>query len=370
MKPKYKYYVWEETPLTFYRILTRLLWIPLVIGTIGSIQLILDWISIPSFYTYGFFWYDMTARVCLWVLTAASIYFLQRGCWTGVVSFLIYLSLVTCNQIIVAAISSPDSLAAAILGGIIAWAILFLPCWIYFHKRRPIFYPFFQQDFEQADFTDPIHGSEQESSSLGTPPPDAETQPASQRAHPARAKYDTFFCCPNCGNLVKKGRYTCDCGYIFKRKINWRKIFKFNKKQPYIFTAVLIMFCFIAYFAYNQGYAAAKKQFDKTDEINSLKSENKRLKTRINSLNNQLTESTEQLTKTESSLDDAELRLSFWDNHAVIVTEHGTKYHKFYCYHLGNMDYFYIYNTELAESLGYTACKDCHPSTPSLVKIQ
>ena len=140
------------------------------------------------------------------------------------------------------------------------------------------------------------------------------------------------------------------------------------KKQPYIFTAVLIMFCFIAYFAYNQGYAAAKKQFDKTDEINSLESENKRLKTRINSLNNQLTESTEQLTETQSSLDDAELRLSFWDNHAAIVTEYGTKYHKFYCYHLGNMDYFYIYNTELAESLGYTACKDCHPPTLTITK--
>ncbi len=133
------------------------------------------------------------------------------------------------------------------------------------------------------------------------------------------------------------------------------------KKQPYIFTAVLILFCFIAYFAYNQGYAAAKKQFEKTDEINSLESENKWLKTRINLLNNQLTE-------TQSSLDGAELRLSFWDNHAVIVTEYGTKYHKFYCYHLENMDYFYIYNTELAESLGYTACKDCHPSTLTITK--
>ena len=323
MKPKYKYYVWEETPLTFYRILTRLLWIPLILGTIGSIQLIIDWISIPSYYTYGFFWYDIIARVCLWVLTAASIYFLQRGCWTGVVCFLLYLSLVTCNQVIVAVISSPDSLAAAIFGGIIAWAILFLPCWIYFHKRRPIFYPFFPQDFEQANFTDPIHESEQESSSLGTPQPDTETQPDSQRAHPARAKYDTFYCCPNCGSLVKKGRYTCDCGYIFKRKINWRKIFKFSA----VFVALVLCFVSVGYFSYEAGYQQA-------DEENAVEIQ------RLQNKNSQL-----------------EIEVDFWNSRVVLVTRAGKKYHRYGCPHL--TEPYTPYSILSAALNGYSPCLDC-----------
>ena len=323
MKLKYKYYVWEETPLTFYRILTRFLWIPLVIGTIRFIQLIMDWISIPSFYTYGFFWYDMTARICLLALTAASIYFLQRGCWTGVVCFLLYLSLVTCNQVIVAVISSLDSLAAAILGGIIAWAILFLPCWIYFHKRRPIFYPFFQQDFEQADFTDPLHEGEQESSSLGAPPPDTETQPDSQRAHPARAKYDTFYCCPNCGSLVKKGRYTCDCGYIFKRKINWRKIFKFSA----IFVALILCLASVGYFSYEAGYQQADEE--NAVEIQRLQNENSQL----------------------------EIEVDFWNSRVVLVTKTGQKYHHYGCPHL--TESYTLYSIVSAALDGYTPCLDC-----------
>lgn len=130
-----------------------------------------------------------------------------------------------------------------------------------------------------------------------------------------------------------------------------------------IVAAALFVFVLTAYFSYEQGYLSAKEEFDKSLEITSLTASNNRLQNQIDSLK-------EQLTKTENSLNDAEFRLSFWDDHAAIVTAHGTKYHKFYCYHLGNMDYFYIYNTELAESLGYTACKDCHPSTPSLTKIQ
>ncbi len=326
MKPKYKYYVWEETPLTFYRILTHLLWIPLILGTIGAIQLIIDWISIPSYYTYGFFWYDIIARVCLWSLTAASIYFLQRGCWTGVVCFLLYLSLVTCNQVIVTVISSPDSLAAAILGGIIAWAILFLPCWIYFHKRRPIFYPFFPQDFEQANFTDPIHESEQESSSpFGSSPPSSGTQSAFHKKHPLGRKYDTYYRCPGCGNLVKKGSYTCDCGYTFRRRINWRKAIRLGA----VLAAFILCLVSVGFISYVTGYQQADEK--NAVEIQKLQDENKLLERTVN----------------------------FWNSSVVLVTRTGTKYHHYGCPHLTQG--YYYYRLVEAKDLGYTPCKDCCP---------
>ncbi len=50
----------------------------------------------------------------------------------------------------------------------------------------------------------------------------------------------------------------------------------------------------------------------------------------------------------------------FYHDHAVIVTESGSRYHSYGCYHL-NYDSFWIYNVEAAKSEGYTPCKDCNP---------
>lgn len=50
---------------------------------------------------------------------------------------------------------------------------------------------------------------------------------------------------------------------------------------------------------------------------------------------------------------------SFFHDGAVIVTESGSRYHTYDCYH---WDYpIWIYNTENAKYLGYTPCKDCNP---------
>ncbi len=49
----------------------------------------------------------------------------------------------------------------------------------------------------------------------------------------------------------------------------------------------------------------------------------------------------------------------FYHSKAVIVTESGSRYHTYSCYH---WDYpIWIYNKEAAASEGYTPCKDCNP---------
>lgn len=50
----------------------------------------------------------------------------------------------------------------------------------------------------------------------------------------------------------------------------------------------------------------------------------------------------------------------FFHHGACVVTSSGSgsRYHHYDCYHLGDGGY-YIYNVELAESLGYTPCLDC-----------
>lgn len=126
-----------------------------------------------------------------------------------------------------------------------------------------------------------------------------------------------------------------------------------------IIAAALFVFVLTAYFSYEQGYLSAKEEFDKSLEITSLTASNKRLQSQIDSLKEQLSETNSQLSEAEGNLQSAEEELYFWDNYACIVTEYGEKFHKYGCYHLSNMEYFNIYNVELARSLGYFACKDC-----------
>ena len=56
--------------------------------------------------------------------------------------------------------------------------------------------------------------------------------------------------------------------------------------------------------------------------------------------------------------------LDYLSSNAVFVTETGNKYHRYYCDFLGARSYW-IYNIELAESMGYEPCSECWPSYDS-----
>lgn len=52
--------------------------------------------------------------------------------------------------------------------------------------------------------------------------------------------------------------------------------------------------------------------------------------------------------------------LLFWRNSAVLVTETGSKYHRWDCQYVQNRD-FWIYNFENAQYMGYSPCDVCSP---------
>lgn len=60
-------------------------------------------------------------------------------------------------------------------------------------------------------------------------------------------------------------------------------------------------------------------------------------------------------TEFDSSASD---ELTWWRDHAVIVTIGGEKYHTYDCEYVQGHD-FYIYNIDLAVSKGYTPCSVC-----------
>lgn len=68
----------------------------------------------------------------------------------------------------------------------------------------------------------------------------------------------------------------------------------------------------------------------------------------------------EEINRYQKNLGAISHEYSFYHDHAVIVTESGSRYHSYGCYHIRNAS-FWIYNVEAAKSEGYTPCKDCNP---------
>lgn len=85
----------------------------------------------------------------------------------------------------------------------------------------------------------------------------------------------------------------------------------------------------------------------------------------LSTLNSQLEDMTErhdsllQQSETQATqLNKQTQELNFWEDHAVICTTEGKKYHHYGCGHLDGRS-IYIFNIEYAKSLGYTPCLDC-----------
>lgn len=67
----------------------------------------------------------------------------------------------------------------------------------------------------------------------------------------------------------------------------------------------------------------------------------------------------EEINRYQNNLGAISDEYNFYHDGAVIVTESGSRYHTYDCYHWNYP--IWIYNVEAAKSKGYTPCKDCSP---------
>ena len=138
--------------------------------------------------------------------------------------------------------------------------------------------------------------------------------------------------CSRCGSVVDRETQICSgCGKKYFRGIT------FNK-----FTWLNLMFVLFISISFIINIVQYGENDDLEWEIN-------RLENRIDELEYE-------------GLDDIKdkIHLDFYERHVVIVGDDGTKkYHKYGCDDL-DTSYFWAYNTEKAEQLGYYACPKCH----------
>lgn len=169
--------------------------------------------------------------------------------------------------------------------------------------------------------------------------PTVQAKPSPKKEKPVKTKY-----CSRCGSVVDNKTKTCTgCG---KRYFRGLRLTKFS--VTIIILALIIAtvstLCVLLY-------------------VNTQE-----LKNEINDLERQVSTKLSTINRLENEVDDLEDekwenwdKIFFFDYHAEIVGDDGTKmYHKYGCDKLDTDDGFWIFNTEAADGRGYKECPHCH----------
>lgn len=75
-------------------------------------------------------------------------------------------------------------------------------------------------------------------------------------------------------------------------------------------------------------------------------------------LKNKVEKQKELINDNQLEINNLNSELGFYENNAVLVSEHGEKYHKYTCQYMKGKAYW-IFNVEAAESKGYEPCSVC-----------
>lgn len=145
--------------------------------------------------------------------------------------------------------------------------------------------------------------------------------------------------CKKCGSELDNTKKCTGCG---------KKYFKFKISHFIMFLLVIIIFLeSYTIFRLNNNIVNLSFEFETTKKALEQEKEN-HMETRKKYIDTAFSKDEEAM---------------FWSEHAVIVSNNGTKkYHYYGCEDL-MLNSFWIYNTDAAEGQGYTLCSKCYLRT-------
>lgn len=151
--------------------------------------------------------------------------------------------------------------------------------------------------------------------------------------------------CKKCGNAIDSQTKKCiGCG---KQYLRWKKLLMpLLVAIPFVALSTALYYYYSEYNYYKNKYDNAKK------EINELEDTLEECANLLEDVNSDYEDVYEGL---ELVLED----IGFYHEHVVFRSDDGTGlYHKYGCPHL-DLSYFWAYNTEYAEQLGFEPCSYC-----------
>ena len=326
-------------------------------GTVGFVNTATSWIAIPGYAWNPLLWAEMCMRFgCLLLCVLAAIY-LRRGRWIGVLCYWCYLVLLMVYQLFVIWAVRPENMGVQVLAQVVAFAAIFLPTFSYFQKRRPIFeprIPGIAEPYAAApEMPAQSAAAAEEEIQREEPAAPSQTEDAQIMVPARRKKYDTYYTCPNCGSLVIKGSYTCECGYVFRRKVNHKRIIGY-------LSAVLVSLALViggSYLSYWNGYEAGEDSQEK--ELRDMEQTLSEVRNERNDLRQKYTESEEKYDELISGLDPYMTEAAFLRNNIGFIVEDSPYYHNFWCDIFQDADTFWAHNLEYCTYLGYDMCPYC-----------
>lgn len=128
---------------------------------------------------------------------------------------------------------------------------------------------------------------------------------------------------------------------------------KMSKKVTIVFI-VLSVFFFLAYCGTKVNLDYAR------DKLENLEQEYESVQIELDVAKENYEQIKEQYSNVRSERNEMRSELNFWQDYAVMVTEHGEKYHTYGCQYVEGRT-FWIYNVEAAISRGYEPCSVCDP---------
>lgn len=280
---KYKYYIWEGTPLVFYNFLRKFLWVPLVIGGFSFVSYIQSWLSIQGYYTLWLFWADIAFTAGKFISLILAIYWLNKREWAGVLSLFTYQWIIVLYKCFEIWLLEEENKMAFMVIELIVGSIIFLPVLIYFVKRRPIFMP----TIHKVNFMEDIQNMDEKK-------PDQEDRPKreSQENAPIEKKEQLYICCPDCGSLCLYEDTRCACGHQFSKKLEREHKNRDIKIWIPVFVSVVILAASAAgwfltykgsedYHALDQEHSKLQENYTRVlnayhfslDKVNDLESE-------------------------------------------------------------------------------------------------
>lgn len=141
IKPKYS--DWDNTPLKFYKFHRAILPIGCALGIIYYIVWLFDLFVLSQYFRWWVLLFRSAIYLAILVLAVIANDGLHTRMWRGVRAYYVgvLLSLIDKVFVAIAASTGASITAVYIVGAVIAYAVLFIPVYIYYQKRRMLFSP-------------------------------------------------------------------------------------------------------------------------------------------------------------------------------------------------------------------------------------
>ena len=372
MKIEPKYYIWENTPLKWYKFLV---YFALVLGILSQ-----SVYSINILLSGNAHWLDLLySFISLAWLIFSEVQLANRK-WSGAVAYCLYFIFQGVYYFIFTVLYISYGLSFShLLSNVIAAFILVPILWVYFCKRRPLFSPWVDQhdtfvptaaspavENETSAFAEELKPEQPSYSepekSRSTPEPDAPS--LQQRIMASRERL--YRCCPQCGQLVPYIQTKCDCGYRFLSHIS--KAPKKEAPHQKILTGVLgalcLLLCVALAFSFSSVKSANSELNTLQEDLDAANAELKNLQAEYDGLDGSLSMANLRIEILNRQLEDAKYN-TFVLTILVgaVVDSDNVFYHTPQCnIYEDNDGSFFFSTTSLLAELGFSPCPDCHTS--------